>query len=956
MALNPPEHTTSAAENAPPHEPQLLLRNDVADTTSASRLTLLQARFAELNHRLRRRKQQGRRRLHKLTAALLVVVALALGTVVLCALWLRHAMTANLPQLDGAVHLAGLSAPVQVTRDVQGVPSIHAANLDDLLFAQGYVTAQDRMWQMDALRRHAAGELAEVLGPGMVQHDRYQRYLQLRTAAESAVATMPAEQRNQLAAYARGVNAYLAANGDHLPVEFSLLHYKPKPWTEQDCVLVLLTMWQALSMQFPEKMDREALSAHLPPALLNDLYVVGSWRDRPPTQMPVDLVAPKDTVEQIPLDSTQSSLHLATPDDLLHAQNELEGHRCAECRAGSNNWAISAEHSASGYPLVSNDMHLGLSMPDIWYEAALHVGHGSSALLDVTGFTLPGVPFVVAGRNAHVAWSYTNLGGDVQDVRIENLRGTGAQTEFEQPDRTWAAVEHHAEKIHVRLGHDVTLDVMTTSHQFGARTMATPIISPLYPSEKRALSLAWTVYDPTALQPRFLAVDTAASGTDMVAAFADFGGPSLNLIYADDQKHIGYHAVGRIPVRGSMTPQPRATTLAMFPEPSSQVTAGTLPEGEEEGSEETQTSASTAATASTTGSTQTTTSGYTIGSAIASVPVSAKDAGQQWVGYIPYAELPAIVDPPSGVLATANARITPNDYPYAIANDWVDPYRAERIYHLLEGKTGFTPATMLATEMDVHSEFDLFLAQRFAYAIDHASAKAMGSDAKQLKAAADILRDWNGDVSAEDAAPSILAAVKMPVWLALLVPQIRAHDKLTNDAPAEKLAMLYTWEESNTALENLLSHQPARWLPAGFANWNDFLAAVLARSLKANHAPGDLSRWKYGATHPVEIAHPVMIAYPFLDRLLGVQTGTGRHPSGGDGTTIRAVRLHFGPSERFTADLSDPEATIANITSGQSGNPASAWYLDQFAPWLNGTTFTLPLERPQVTHTLTLEP
>ena len=188
------------------------------------------------------------------------------------------------------------------------------------------------------------------------------------------------------------------------------------------------------------------------------------------------------------------------------------------------------------------------------------------------------------------------------------------------------------------------------------------------------------------------------------------------------------------------------------------------------------------------------------------------------------------------------------------------------------------------------------------------------------------------------------------------MPQIRAHDGLTNDDSAKKLAMLYTWEESNTALENLLGHQPARWLPPGFANWNDFLTTVLARSLKSTHAPADLARWKYGATHSVEIAHPVMSAYPFLDRLLGVQTGTDLHPTGGDGTTVRAVRLHFGPSERFTADLSDTEVTAANLTSGQSGNPISPWYLDQFGSWLSGTTFALPLERPQVAHTLTLEP
>ena len=252
---------------------------------------------------------------------LLVVAAAIVG-------YLRHAATAALPQLNGQVHATGLRAPVTVARDAHGVPTITASNLPDLLFAQGYITAGDRLFQMDALRRHAAGELAEVFGSTMIEHDRRQRYLQIRAAADRAIAQLPADQLTQLEAYAHGVNAYIVTHGDALPLEFRLLAYKPAPWTPRDSLLVSLAMWQDLSTNFPQKMDREALSAHLPAALLGDLYPVGAWRDHPPADQGRDLTAPH-LVEQIPLDPSQSRLQKpttsATPQELLAISTALAG-------------------------------------------------------------------------------------------------------------------------------------------------------------------------------------------------------------------------------------------------------------------------------------------------------------------------------------------------------------------------------------------------------------------------------------------------------------------------------------------------------------------------------------------------------------------------------------------------------------------------------------------------------
>jgi len=942
---NEPSH----AEPYPPTEPRLATREPFDDPHREHPRPALFA--ASLHHRAH----------HHLRRILLTVgtlTALIAFVLILTTAWLRHAMRASLPQLDGALHAPGLTLPVTVTRDAQGVPSIQASNLDDLLFAQGFITAQDRLWQMDTLRRHASGQLAEILGASMIEHDRLQRTLQVSEAADRAIAALPADQLHQLQAYARGINAFIAQNSGHLPVEFHLLHYTPAPWTPRDTLLVSLAMFQDLSTQFPVKLRREALATHLPTALLADLYPVGSWRDHPPTQPPPDLTTPVPEVEQIPLDRTQSQT--TTPAELLNLSNQFPSLRCPECRAGSNNWTVAASHSASGAPLVSNDMHLALNVPSIWYEAGLHAtATNTTPELNVTGFTLPGVPFVIVGRNQHVAWGFTNLGADVQDVRIEHLRGSGANLEFQRADGTWQPVTHHREHIVVRFGHDFDIDVLTTTEQLGAPTISTraagvtqietPIITPLLPGEKRALSLAWTAYDPTTLVLPHLAVDTAPDGAAIVAALATFGGPSLNLIYADDHNHIGYHALGAIPIRGPATQHLRTLTAP-------------LPTGSEPADEEDQLNDSDESNEAPTAQQPPPTAlpsskptfDYTIGSPISPIPVDALDASQTWSGYIPFAQLPAIVDPPNGVLATANSRVQPDDYPYALALNWEPPYRTERINKLLVGRTGLTPADMLALQNDVHSEFDLVLAQRLAYALDHAK---LPGDTKRLHQAADILRAWNGEVTPNAVAPSIIAAVRTNLWPVLLIPQIDAHDQRkhrTSDSVA--LATLYDWDEQSVALETLLQHTPKRWLPPGFANWDDLLINVVERGLRGAHAPADLSTWHFGSLYPVEINHPVFSAFPLFDHLLGTPTGTGPRITGGDGTTVKTIALHHGPSERFTADLSNPQITWGNITTGQSGNPTSPNYLDQFLPWLNGTTFPLPLNATQQTHTLTLLP
>jgi penicillin amidase len=554
------------------------------------------------------------------------------------------------------------------------------------------------------------------------------------------------------------------------------------------------------------------------------------------------------------------------------------------------------------------------------------------------GVTLPGAPFVIAGHNQHVAWGFTNLGADVQDLYIEHTRGTTSGAEYQTAGGMWRPVQYHTEIIQIRGGADVILDVPLTRHG----DSDTPIISSIFPQERRTLSLQWTIYDPANVSAPFFAVDSASDWASMLNALSNWGGPAQNLIYADDQGHIGYHAVGRIPLRGDVN----------NPSPLSPVpTDATAPDA----------------------------------------------AVHEWAGYIPFDQLPQAFDPPDGVLATANARVTPDGYRFPITLNWMAPYRTERIYKVLEASAIqsapgndhsvaptetpanrhlLTPADMLTLQNDVYSELDQVIAQRLAYSIDHATGPL--KDDKRLHQAADLLRNWNGRVDANAAAPAIVTAARDAFWPLLLIPKLAPQyaaqlaqgvdlSTLKNQpmdaVQAVHLWTVYKWGERDSVEEQLVTDTPKRWLPFTYANWNDFLAAVVQRGLRDAKAPADLSTWQQGKAYPLDIEHPVFAKIPLVERLLGVPTGTGPQMKSGDGTTVKQIHeipSAFGPSERFTADLSDPDRTTLDLALGQSGNPVSSWYKDQFRDWLNGRTYPLPFTpaaaQASKAHTLTLNP
>lgn len=813
-----------------------------------------------------------------------VLVALLLLGACSGLLWLRAAARAALPVLDGDVHLAGLSAPVAVRRDAHGVPHIEAASETDLFMAQGYVAAQDRLWQMDVLRRFANGTLSEVMGPSQLQHDKAQRVMGFAKIAQRVYANLPAADRARFDAYARGVNLFIEQNRDHLPPEFRLLGYRPQPWSGVDSASAGLIVVEMLDTHWQTKLARERVASKLRNKQLeDDLFPVGSWRDRPPTGIPYDINRPLAPPSRLDYDDEdededEPTETLARPlldgPEFRALQRVLGLPTCDGCQPGSNNWVVSGTHTASGKPLLANDMHLELTVPGIWYMADLKAPGYHAA-----GVTLPGMPYVIEGHNEHVAWGITALMGDVQDLYVEKLDGKGR---YETSDGSWKPLHVEREIIRVRGGRTVKLDVQSTEHG--------PLLNPVLPKEKRPIALKWTLFDATLNAMPLYRINTAANWQEFSSALGDWCWPTLNMVYADDQGHIAYHAAGRIPLRVD------GRTIFDRPVPHAQASAR-LEWG------------------------------------------LAGPQGKARLLYIPFADLPASVDPPSGFLATANARVTTEKSKYAITSEWVAAYRVERIYKALEGRDGLTPKDMTAVQTDVYSEADQELGQRIAYAIDRA-----GGGDPRLQQAALLLRTWDGRVTVDAAAASVVNQTRKALRQLILEPKLG------------KEWSGYHWYESNFALEEIVMHAKSAWLPKNCKSWDELLVAAVRKGMKDGHAPSEVKLWSYGSWQKVDLEHPLAHLLPLAGRI----AGTGKQPLSGDSTTVKHAGGTFGPSQRFVMDWSSVDASTQNIVLGESGNPYSPYFRDQWKEWYGGTTFALPFTAQAVAaqthHTLQLRP
>ena len=787
-----------------------------------------------------------------------------------------------LPRLDGTVVVPGLQGEVTVERDDWGVPHIRASSTEDLAEAQGYVIAQDRLWQMDLLRRAARGQLSEVLGPATLEIDKDFRVLNFSRAADRDLAMMSPDIRRIMEAYARGVNHFIEQHATSLPIEFTLLNYKPQPWQPTDSLVIACYMYRTLTDTREEEMGRAIVTAKAGPELAKDLYspdaamdhfVVGdpnadreahaasqsdSDQDDDDDEMdPETVLKAKREVDSLPnaagLPDLTSALAGEVRDWIGESRREIRQ------SLGSNNWVVSGEHTATGKPLLANDMHLELTLPPIWYEV-----HLTAPGWNVKGFALPGAPMVVVGHNDRIAWGFTNNGADVLDLYIETFNPANAD-EY-RINGEWRKADVYDEVIKVKGAADQHLRLVVTRH------------GPVVRQEgDKAYAMRWTVLEPGALCNFYNWLGKAQNWGEFREIMRGIWGPGQNVVYSDVDGNIGYILGARVPVRKN---------------------------GHGE------------------------------------VPVPGDTDDYEWTGYIPFEQLPQVFNPDSGLIVTANARVTgPNYKPY-ITEHWEEPYRTARIYDLLHDKGDLRPEDMLKVQADTYSYPHLFLAEQLVTA-----AKAAPPKDERAQKLIQEAKNWNGIADANLPLVSFLDASLFRALDLILEPH------LGNDTGQ------YRWRKV-AFLQRVLTERPARWLPAGYKNYDEVLSAAADQAVKRleeKTKDADPEDWAWKRFNYLDMLHPIG-REGILKKLLSITD----QPQSGTEWSPRAASRHHGPSERFVADPADWDKSIMLITGGESGQPGSEHYRDQFPYWFEGKAiygpFTDAAEAKATKHTLTLKP
>ncbi len=784
--------------------------------------------------------------------------------------WVYWRVHACLPHLDGTIRVEGLQGKVEVLRDAHGVPHIRAASLEDLMYAQGYVTAQDRLWQMDLSRRVAQGRLSELFGSRTLHSDIETRTLGMQRAAERGVKDLDPEEQKLLTDYARGVNAFIRTHQNRLPIEFLLLRYHPNRWRESDSLEVALNMARLLNTSWPDELMRVRVRSKLGnPQLESDIFPASSPLDHPVAESLPGTVSPAGSRHAASIEP-QPRL-LVTPGTIMATQDDVVAGLAPMLQAlelpssytgvGSNNWVVNGSHTRSGKPLLANDPHLPYGVPSVWYMI-----HLEAPGLDVSGVSLPGLPMVIIGHNRHIAWGVTNTDPDVQDLYEETFNPQNPR-EYRY-DGKWIEDSERTEKIEVRGKPDDVLLVKSTRH------------GPILPDTgNRTFALAWTALMPGALQFPFLKIDEAQNWPEFTDALRGFAGPMQNFVYADTDGNIGFYAAGWVPIRKR---------------------------GD------------------------------------GSVPVPGQSSDYGWTGMIPFQDLPHAYNPKSGILATANGRVVPDNYPYFITSMWGSPYRAARIYQLLEAGKSFTVADMLNIQMDTHPLDDEWLRQRLL-----AAGKEYPPESPDVQYAAAKLSAWNGEATAGSAATLVCELT----WKTLLYRVL--EPKLGKDLSGYECPM------SRVFLQNAVDNDLNRWLPPGDQNFNQTLIKSLAEAVEQIPklvGTDDHNAWKWGGTIPLTFRHPLGGAFTPLGWLLNV----GPFPQSGTASTIRRATLGVGPSMRMVADLGNLDDSVQNITLGESGQPFSPYYKDQFEAWYHGQSFPMLFSDAAVqagtVHRLVLEP
>ncbi|WP_025133847.1 penicillin acylase family protein [Leucobacter sp. PH1c] len=857
----------------------------------------------------------------------------------------------SFPQANGELAVSGLAQPVSVQRDALGIPTITAETSDDLFFAQGFVHAQDRFWEMDFRRHLTSARLSELFGESQVGTDSFLRTLGWRDLAEQEVAQLPPETLAYYEAYAAGVNAYLAErSGADLSLEYAVLglqnaDYAPEPWTPADSVAWFKAMAWDLRTNIEDETARALLAQGLDEETLATLYPDYPFAEHPviladdPAGAHVDdpaIPAPRggasggtgtgtgaSTAEAGTaasgsteasnaeasnagasgagaISSVVSAGQAAAASAAVPALAEL-GTRVSQVNAmiseqgegiGSNSWVVSGEHTESGKPLLANDPHLGAALPSVWTQMQLRCATvGPECPFEVAGFSFAGLPGIVIGHNQDIAWGLTNLTTDVADLYVERIEADGYWQDGEKHP-----FETRTETIKVAGGDPVDLEIRATGHG--------PIVSGLE-SDFTAISE----------DPRVSALRPAAGHAELphVTSFSDPateelppGEFALSLQWTALEVSTTAQAIFTLNLAQDFSDFRLAAKQFDVP-------AQNLVYADREGN-----------------------IGYQApgklpirGAGDGWLPQPGWDSAFDWQGAIPFEELPTAYNPESGVIVTANNAIVTDDYRYFLSRDWDTGYRAARIQELLDERIEdgpLTAADMTAIHMDNRFPAADSLQRAFT---------GLSTGQPEVDAALELLADWDGQNDPDSAA----AAFANVLWR-----------EVTAQLTDEQAVPIARDDQSRLALvfAQLLDAPDSEWWrssESGLATTQqEFLALCAERAVaELNELQGNRpERWNWGELHALPLTHGTFGTSGIAP--IEWLFNRGPVPTGGGSGVVNATGWNLDegyatstvPSMRMVLDLADWDASTWQNLTGASGHAFHPNYTDQSAAWASG--------------------
>jgi penicillin G amidase len=803
----------------------------------------------------------------------------------------------SFPQVDGELHIPGLEGPVDVYRDEMGIPHIYAVSTHDLFFAQGYVHAQDRFWQMDFWRHIGSGRLSEMFGESQLETDKFLRTLGWRQTAEQEYAQLGPGTKAILDAYVEGVNAYIA---DREPVELSLEYliligvlnpdYTIEPWTPVHSMTWGKAMAWDLRGNMGAEIERAVLLKTLTPDQVNELFPPYP-EDHPVivSEMSAEITnyqSPASSANSQSLNSNLSAINLTQLADQFALLDPLLGP--AGSGIGSNSWAVSGDLTASGAAILANDPHLGIQMPSIWYQNSLHCRPKTEACrVEVAGFSFAGVPEVVIGHNDRIAWGFTNVGPDVMDLYIEKVNPDNPN-QYEV-NGGWVDFETRTETIRVAGGDPVEITVRSTRHgpvlteSYGplkdqVDLEEDPEAQPFKDKagvalpENYVISLAWTALTPSTPFEAIWGFNLARNWEEFREAARHFHVPAQNLLYADVDGNIGYQMPGDIPVRANGD--------------------GRLP-----------------------------------------VPGWTDD--YEWTGYIPFEELPYAFNPSSGYIATANNQVNPRDYPYLITTDWNYGFRVTRIVDLLENAPGKIDIAYIqsmqadAKNLNAETLVPVLLALELDPELASVRDQTLGSWDYQNRADSqsaavfehfwwNLLMDTFKDDLPEDYWPGGGSR-----WYEVMRRLVSQPDSLWwDDKDSEAMVetrddmFVRAFEETVAQMQEEYGKDLAKW-PA----WGEIHGATFRNATLGESGIG-----------PIEA---LFNRGPFA-------TGGGSEIVNATGWTVgESFEVDWLPSLRMIVDMGDLRNSITVHTLGQSGHAYHPHYDDMAPLWATGQYYPM---------------